>query len=311
MRSSYFISPKHPTKICDIASECVVQMYTNTQQIYYSDVFSFIQNRTLHVSGWVSANNHFSIDEIKIFILKNIETEIDIKINIEQIPFDNNIIKIERGTFLGYSTNENNEGIPFEHIEAKNLTKFLYEKINEGVLIQITINGEEIRVLLETNFKDTAYIKEITNEYFKNKYTKRTVNVNNIPNQIIFNSNNSFISNTYGPRTPYSNCKFVGLDIYRNVKYSHLLAKEIADYYISSRNLNYSLVELTYEQNNPNPIQFGIKGNKGGIHIENGTFFELLSTSPLLTKNLKIEELIKSKNNTLIEMSKWGYFNYR
>ena len=70
MRSSYFISPKHYSKVCDIAAEAVVQLYTNTNELYYSDVFSHIINNKLHVMGWVSSNAHFSLDEIKNFILE-------------------------------------------------------------------------------------------------------------------------------------------------------------------------------------------------------------------------------------------------
>lgn len=312
MRSSYFISPKHPIKVCDIASETIVQLYTNLNELYYSDVFSYILNQKLYLCGWVASMKHFSFDEIKKEILKNIEVDIEIFVNIEQLPILENITKIERGTFLGYSTNENIEGIPFEHLEARNLTKFLYGKINEGIVVQLTINGQEIKICIETNYDDINYIKELVYSYLKNKnYIRILINVNKIQNSILYNSENSFISNTYGPRSPYSNNRFVGLDINRNLKYAHLIAKEVADFYITSRNLNYSLIELTFEKDNPVPIQFGIKGNNTGINIENGTFFELLDAPKYIDDwKIKIETFLK-KDNILIEMAKWGYFKYK
>jgi hypothetical protein len=110
----------------------------------------------------------------------------------------------------------------------------------------------------------------------------------------------------------YGNTKFIGLDINRNSKLAHLVSKEIADRYIVNINLNYSLVELTYSNGNETPIQFGIKGNRGGLNIENGTFFEYSSDYMRILKTTDtILDKIKSNPTALIEMAKWGYFNYK
>jgi len=67
---------------------------------------------------------------------------------------------------------------------------------------------------------------------------------------------------------------------------------------------------LTYSFNNETPIQYGIKGNNTGIHIENGTFFEYGENfNELITIKNNIIEKIKSNPKSLVELSKWGYFN--
>lgn len=309
MRSSYFISPKHYSKVCDIAAEAVVQLYTNTNELYYSDVFSHIINNKLHVMGWVSSNAHFSLDEIKNFILECIEIDIEVILSLEQVPIISNMIDIDSGTFLGYSTNENPQGIPFEHLEVKNLTKFIYDSIDEAVKVGITINGKQIDVMIETNYDDKSII-DLVNLYLSNKgYLRTSVNVSKI-NNIIYKSGENFILNAYGPRAPYGNTKFVGLDVYRNSKYSHLVSKEVAGKILIKQNLNYSLVELTYSLGNETPIQYGIKGNEGGIHIEHGTFFDYGENfNELITIKNNIIEKIKSNPKSLVELSKWGYFN--
>ena len=116
MRSAFFVTPKHYSKVCDVASESVVQLYTNTNELYYSDVFSYIAKDILYVCGWVSSNIHFSYDEIKDFISNNIDVELPIVLSIEQKELLTDIITIGSGTFLGYSTNENVVGIPFASI---------------------------------------------------------------------------------------------------------------------------------------------------------------------------------------------------
>jgi hypothetical protein len=90
------------------------------------------------------------------------------------------------------------------------------------------------------------------------------------------------------------------------------VVKEIADRYIVNNNLNYSLIELTYSLETEKPTQFALKGNKGGIHIENGTFLEYISDYVRIA-NAKNAIITKIKQNPigLIEMAKWGYFDYK
>lgn len=313
MRSAFFVTPKHYSKVCDVAAESVVQLYTNSNNLYYSDIFSYIINNTLYINGCVSCDTHFSYDEIKDFISTHIEIEIPIVLSIQQKELSIDILKISSGTFLGYSTNENPDGLPFEQLEVKKLTKFIYDRFKEAMRIQITINGQQIEVCVETDYEDTKQIEDLVVEFLADKgYMKKIIKIDSIDKNVIYKSGDNFISNTYGPRVAYSDTKFIGLDVNRNLKYMHLVAKEIADRYIVNINLNYSLIELTYSANNETPIQFGIKGNKGGIYIENGTFFEYSSDYTRIRKTTDtILDKIKSNPTALIEMAKWGYFNYK
>jgi len=312
MRSAFFVTPKHYSKVCDVAAESVVQLYTNTNELYYSNVFSYIINNVLHVSGWVSSNNHFSYDEITDFILNNIDTELPIVLSIEQKELINDIVTIGSGTFLGYSTNENIQRLPFEQVEVKKLTKFIYKKFEKEMRVQITINGQQIDVCLECDYNMNE-LENVILEYLKDGgYMKKCITIKNINKNTIYKSGDNFISNTYGPRSPYSNTEFIGIDTNRNYKWAHLVVKEIADRYIVNNNLNYSLIELTYSAETEKPTQFAIKGNKGGIYVENGTFFEYLSDYGRVntTKNTILDK-IKQNPIGLIEMAKWGYFDYK
>jgi S-adenosylmethionine synthetase len=313
MRSAFFLTPKYYSKVCDVAAESVVQLYTNTNELYYSDVFSYIMNNTLYVNGWVSCNNHFSYDEIKDFILNNIDVQLPIVLSIEQREILTDIITIGSGTFLGYSTNENVFGLPFEQLEAKKLTKFIYDSIDEAMRVQITINGQQIEVCIECDYDNKTELEDLIVDFLKNKgYMQKIIKFKNINKNIVYKSGDNFISNTYGPRSPYGNTQFIGIDINRNYKWAHLVVKEIADKYIVNNNLNYSLIELTYSSETEKPTQFAMKGNKGGIHIENGTFLEYISDYGRVNnaKNIILDK-IKQNPIGLIEMAKWGYFDYK
>lgn len=312
MRSSYFISPKHYSKVCDIAAEAVVQLYTNTNELYYSNVFSYIIDNTIYIKGWVKSEFHIEDNVITQFIAESIEIDMNIVVSLIKKPLPTEVL-IDNGTFLGYSNNENIEGIPFEHLEVRKITKLIYDSIDEAVKVQMTINGTEIQMIVETDYTNNSDITDLIKKYIKNTdYFCRTIKFNNIDTDNIFKSGDNFISNTYGPRVVYGNTKFIGLDINSNSKYAHLVSKQIADRYIVDRNLNYSLIELTYQYGNEIPIQKAIKGNNTGINIEYGTFFENeIPQSLILKTKEKIINNIKETPNSLIEMAKWGYFKYK
>ena len=169
MRSSFFITPNHYSKVCDVASESVVQLYTNTKELYYSDIFSYIIDNTLHINGWVSSDNHFSYDDIKNFVSSHIEVDIPVIILIKQIKLDNNIQMIGSGTFLGYSTNETTSFLPFEHDTVRELTKFIYKEFEEKMRVNLTINGDVIYVLVETNHVDKSSLEHLILQFFGSK----------------------------------------------------------------------------------------------------------------------------------------------
>jgi S-adenosylmethionine synthetase len=309
MRSSKIKSPSHYDKVCDIAVETIVQMYTNKNEFYKSNLFSYIYDGTLNILGTLSSNNHYTDVEILNFIKTHIDIDIDINLNFIKLELIENLINTNSDTFLGYCCNENPEGIPFEQLEAVTLSKYLYDNFKIPFELEITINGKEINVIIETNYLDKNEISDKV-EYYITKsenYLKKTVFTTDFTKKTIHSSSNNFISNFYGPRSPYGNTNFIGLDIYNNYRYSHLISREISKKYLNENKLNYCLVELTYHSNKELPIQIGIKGNDSGIHLENGTFF-IYSDNYDMYRSIKnnVIENINSNKTFLIDIAKWG-----
>lgn len=309
MRSSKIKSPSHYDKVCDIAVEAIVQMYTNKNEFYKSNLFSYIYDGTLTILGTVSSNNHYTDDEILNFIKTHIDIDIVITLNFIKLELSENLIHTNNDTFLGYCCNENPQGIPFEQLEALTLSKYLYKTFKIPFELEITINGKEINVIIETNYLNKNDITDIVEQYItkSENYLRKTIITTDFNKKTIHNSSNNFISNFYGPRSPYGNTNFVGLDIYNNYRYSHLISREISKKYLNEKQLNYCLVELTYHSNKELPIQMGIKGNDSGIHLENGTFFHYSNDYNMysyLKKN--VIEYISSNKTSLIDIANWG-----
>lgn len=318
MKTSYFLSPKHPSKVCDIAIETIVDTYLKQDIKFYSDIFAFIYRGEIHLHGHMDVSS--PISEVELFpkIKENIGEDYRIVNNI--IVEESESVDFERtfsGIYLGYSCNEVDEMIPFEHKESRELVKTIYEKYQIPLKAQVHINGDRIVVSLEHNFENVDELDIIVKEFFnqdldnpKKKNGNPEIYHSILRDDVVYKSSDSIISSFYGPRAWYGETDFVGSDFSSNKRLAHLITREIANDYTSKKTLSYCAVELDFVDNNPKPIHFGIKGNDRGIHLENGTFFEFgdIETEYPMYKQRVLDKL-KTDELNIIEIAKWGFPN--
>jgi len=318
MKTSYFLSPKHPSKVCDIAVESIVDTYHKEDIKFHSDIFAFIYKGAIHLHGHMDVSSPIAETELLPKIKQNIGEDYQIVNNI--IVEESDVVDNERtfsGVYLGYSCNEVDEMIPFEHKEARELVRTIYTQYEIPLKAQVHINGERIAVSLEHNFTDLDKLDEIVKEFFK-PIEDNPKKVGGIPeiyhnplrDDVVYKSSDSIISSFYGPRAWYGETDFVGSDFSSNKRLGHLICREIANDYTLKKVLSYCAVELDFTDDNPKPIHFGIKGNDRGIHLENGTFFEFgdIETEYPLYKQ-KVLDKIKTGEIDIIEIAKWGFPN--
>lgn len=316
MKSSTFLSPKHPSKICDIAIETVVDSYIKEDIGFYSDIFSFIQGGTLYLYGSVQTTSPL----VDADLIPKIQSNIDLPYNIVNNIIVNQVEDelVERtfgGIYLGFACTEVNQMIPFEHQEAKGLVKEIVERYDIPLDVQVHINGNRVAVSLEHNHEEVEVINEIVKNFFKGdndgnrtNYNEPEIHHSKLRDDVIYKSTNSIISTFYGPRAWYGETEFIGTDTLSNKRLGHLICREVAKDKVMENNLLYCAVEITFNAGERTPIHFGIKGNTTGIHLENGTFFEhgeveddYQHYKDIVTEKLKNGEI------DLIEIAKWGY----
>jgi S-adenosylmethionine synthetase len=316
MKTSYFLSPKHPSKVCDIAVETIVDTYFKQDIKFYSDIFAFIYKGDIHLHGHMDVSSPIAEAELIPKIKKNIGEEYQIVNNI--IVEESDVVDNERtfgGIYVGYSCNEVDEMIPFEHKEARELVREIYSKFEIPIKVQVHINGERIAVSLEHNYENSEELDKIVIDFFdvEEGITKKIKGVpeiyhSSLRDDVVYKSSDSIISSFYGPRAWYGETDFVGSDFSSNKRLGHLIVREVANDYTKKRVLSYCAVEIDYTDNNPVPIHFGIKGNDTGIHLENGTFFEFgdIEIEYPMYKERVLEKL-KTGEIDIIEMAKWGF----
>jgi S-adenosylmethionine synthetase len=316
MKTSYFLSPKHPSKVCDIAVETIVDTYFKEDINFYSDIFAFIYRGAIHLHGHMDVSSPISEPELLPKIKENIGEDYQIVNNIiveESEDIDNE--RTFSGVYLGYSCNEVDEMIPFEHKESRELVRTIYNQYEIPLKAQVHVNGERIVVSLEHNFDNNEILDEIVREFFRpdEDITKKITGEVEIyhtllRDDVVYKSSDSIISSFYGPRAWYGETDFVGSDFSSNKRLGHLIVREIANDYTSRKTLSYCAVEIDFTDDNPVPIHFGIKGNDRGIHLENGTFFEFgdIETEYPMYKERVLEKL-KTGELDIIEIAKWGF----
>ena len=316
MKTSYFYSPSHPTKICDIAIETIIDTYYKEELDFYSDIFSYIQENTLFLQGKMIVSSPIADVDLLPIIKNNIGTKYEIQNNIIVETSDETFVeRTFSGVHLGYSCREVLDKIPFEHQEARKLVKNIDEKLNIPIKVQIHVNGNRLAVSLEHDYdnieeldnivKDTFILEESENGTI---YYEPEIYHSKLNTETISKSTNSIISTFYGPRGLYSETDYIGSDFLSNKRLGHLICREIANEYCEKNELAYCAVEIDYTSGNPVPIHFGIKGNKDGIHLENGTYFEFGDIeNEYPAAKQKVLNKIKSGEINIIEIAKWGF----
>jgi len=316
MKTSYFLSPKHPSKICDIAVEVLLDYYRKQDIDFYSDIFSFIKNDQIIIEGRMDTSSPIADVELVEEIQKEIGTEYTIINNVVTEQYEGDFVeKTFSGIYLGYSCVEVDEFIPFEHQEAKSLTKLIYDRLDIAIKVQVHINGNRLAISLEHNHDNLEEIDEIIREFAErpddgtaNVYNEPEIYHSEIRNDVVYKSTDSITSTFYGPRAWYGEVDFIGSDFLSNKRISHLIVREIANDYAKLRNLSYCAVELDFTDGDPRPIHFGIKGNTNGIHLENGTFFEFGDIENEYPQyKQKVIDKIKSGEINIVEIAKWGF----
>lgn len=316
MKSSNFLSPKHPSKICDIAIETVIDSYIREDIGFYSDIFSFIQDGTLYLYGSVETTSPLVDADLIPKIEQNTDSNLNIVNNIIVNQVEDELVeRTFTGIYLGFACTEVNEMIPFEHQEAKGLVKEIYSVYEIPLNVQVHVNGNRVAVSLEHNHTDIDGINQIITEFFKGNSDGNRTNYNEpeihhspLRTDVVYKSTNSIVSTFYGPRAWYGETEFIGTDTLSNKRLGHLICREVAKDRVMENNLLYCAVEITYNGGEETPVHFGIKGNSTGIHLENGTFFEHGEIEDEY-QDYKKRVVTKLRNGEidLIEIAKWGY----
>jgi S-adenosylmethionine synthetase len=318
MRTSEFISPKHPDKLCDIISDTIFDKYLEQDPYTQCNIQVSGGFGVLNIIGEVASDGYLSDSEIIeiVYNISNIENVNIVLKNINKIPHINKF-----GISIGYATKETETYLPFEYHYTRELNKFIYAQFPFEGKTQITINGDWVDVVASFENTTTLELETIIKEYFD------TTNFH--LNKLYCNSNGDWsngglingvgasgkqnVIDNYGPRIPLGGGSYSGKDATKLDRCAGYMARRIAVDSLKQYGLQYALVELSYSNNQTQPIQARIKGNDSGINVETGLRLYEVQGYDLSPNG--IIDFLDLRNISYAETSKWGHmgnnFNWK
>ena len=314
MRTAEFITPNNSDKLCDIVSDTLYDYFKSIDSQTNCVLETLYNNKSLNINGFLKINKSILLQDIKNFIKDKFDIE-NINININFL--DNQINFKNTGITLGYACSETFSMMPFEYELVRGLTRFIYDHYPTDGIVQITINGTDIKVICSFENSNTTHIDELIRYFFKNKIdellvspmkfniAEKVYNQNNFYNKIGMSGKRNVIDN-YGPRIPIGGNSYSGKDYFNTNRIGGYMARKIAVDSVKKYNLRYALVELSFASESGFPIQAALKGNEHGINTETGLFVKQVTEYELHPNNI-ISFLDLSKQN-YSETSKWGHF---
>lgn len=275
MRTAEFISPQHPDKLCDIISDTIFDKYLQQDPSTQCNIQVSGGFGVLNIIGEVASDGYLSDSEI-IEIVYNICNIENVNIVLKRIDKISHINKF--GVSIGYATKETETYLPFEYHYTRELNKFIYTKFPFEGKTQITINGDWVDVVASFQNVSTTELEKIVKEYFDttNFYlNKLHCNSNGEWNgggllNGVGSSGKQIVIDNYGPRIPLGGGSYSGKDGTKIDRCAGYMARRIAVDSLKQYGLQYALVELSYSNNQTQPIQARIKGNDVGINVETG-----------------------------------------
>ncbi|QQS59435.1 methionine adenosyltransferase domain-containing protein [Candidatus Peregrinibacteria bacterium] len=275
LKTSEFVSPMHPDKMCDRISDAILDAYLKEDGGSRCAIEVMGGHELIQIMGEVTSTAKPDIREIVRRIAGNLECNIHIVTQSPEIAkgVDEGGAG-DQGIMIGYACNENEALIPHELYLAKSLCKFLYEKSPQDGKTQITLrDGELSTIIASWANTDKQSLRELIHEWLSIQ-----IDEGNLPNEkhgifpdIYANpagdwntsgfaadtglTGRKIIMDAYGTRVPVGGGAFSGKDATKVDRSGAYKARSLAVRLLKERNANEVFVTLAYAIGQPYPVQ--------------------------------------------------------
>lgn len=269
LKTSEFVSPMHPDKLCDRISDAIVDAYLKDDPNSRCAVEVMGGHEGIYIKGEVTSTANPDIREIARRIGGHLECNIHL---VNQSPeIAQGVDKGgagDQGIMIGYACRENEAMIPQEHYLARSLCRYLYELHPDDGKTQITLNDEgEIAVVVASwrGVTHKTLYDEVIAWYEKNnlkfaKGTKVILNAAGDWNKGGFDADTGLtgrkiVVDAYGSRIPVGGGAFSGKDWTKVDRSGAYRARQFALYLLKYNDVRDVLVQVAYSIGEPHPIQ--------------------------------------------------------
>ena len=309
IRTSEFVSPGHPDKICDRISDKILDACLEQDSESRVAIETAGGHGQVHLTGEITTNaeplNYQGI--VKEVCGEEIYTTTNI---VEQSNFIKQGVDVggagDQGIMVGYACDENDEYVPQEYYLARDLCRFLYERFPYDGKTQITTNDHWITHIV-TSFQsvEKEQLEQSVVEWMDFEVDAIKIHCNPAGDwtQGGFDADagltgRKLVVDNYGPRVPIGGGAYSGKDPSKVDRSAAYMARHIALKELKRLGLSECWVYLSYAIGEKEPLQSTATDGKA--------IWDISDAYPVHPN--EIIEFLKLKNPIYYETSQWGAY---
>jgi len=315
-KTSEFVSPKHPDKLCDRISDTILD-YCLTR-----DPNSRVAVEVQGGHGFININGE---------ITTNIKEELPINDLVEQVVGKGYRIQVkliqqspeisrgvdtggagDQGIMVGYACDENNEYMPEEYRLARDLCRYIYNVYQYDGKTQVTLDTNKNIIAIVCSFQNAKreQLEQLITEWLDYKVDGIEMYCNPAGDweQGGFDADagltgRKLVVDNYGPRVPIGGGAYSGKDPSKVDRSAAYMARHIAVKELKDKQLKECWVYLSYAIGRKEPLQATVK-----VRTQTNTFGSYdLPDEYSVQPNDIIKEL-DLKKPIYYETSQWGAY---
>jgi len=315
-KTSEFVSPKHPDKLCDRISDTILD-YCLTR-----DPNSRVAVEVQGGHGFININGE---------ITTNIKEELPINDLVEQVVGKGYRIQVkliqqspeisrgvdtggagDQGIMVGYACDENDEYMPEEYRLARDLCRYIYNVYQYDGKTQVTLDSKKNIIAIVCSFQNAKreQLEQLITEWLDCKVDGIEIYCNPAGDweQGGFDADagltgRKLVVDNYGPRVPIGGGAYSGKDPSKVDRSAAYMARHIAVKELKDKQLKECWVYLSYAIGRKEPLQATVK-----VRTQTNTFGSYdLPDEYSVQPNDIIKEL-DLKKPIYYETSQWGAY---
>ena len=259
IRTSEFVSPNHPDKLCDRVADRLLDAFLKEDQESRVALEVLGGHGVLHVTGEVTSKADIVIEDVVHTLLPDIQVEANVTEQSFEIArgVDSGGAG-DQGIMVGYATSETANLMPLEYELARGLCKTLFTQYPFDGKVQVTTDGERV-VAVVASFQH-APSRELlriveseiqADEYYINPAGEWNVGGFEADSGL---SGRKIVVDSYGPRVSIGGGSFSGKDLTKVDRSGAYMARKIAVDYLKKHKAGEVRVELAYAIGKKDPL---------------------------------------------------------
>lgn len=309
--TSEFVSPKHPDKLCDQASDAILDALIEQDPKSRCAIEVMGGHGKAIVMGEVTTKADIDYKGIvqRVTGLKSVEVVVE-----KQSPFIAQGVNAggagDQGIMVGYACNENKGLVPQEHYLARSLCKYIYKRHPFDGKTQVSINDDKFDIVASFQNIATPDLKILIEDWANQSLTKSNglrvfINPAGDWTQGGFDADTGLtgrkiVVDAYGGRIPVGGGAFSGKDLSKVDRAGAYFARKKAVELLEMSAADEVFIQVAYAIGVKLPVDLKIKINNVNAYYEIPHWLYEQFSADNIRNEIKV--------SSFEETAKWGHF---